>query len=42
MTFWKRIFSPIVAPVGLDDDFNTYNINADDAALRHCQGGRSG
>ena len=25
-------FLPIVAPVGLDDDFNTYNINADDAA----------
>lgn len=25
-------FLPIVAPIGLDDDFNTYNINADDAA----------
>jgi len=25
-------FLPIVAPAGLDDDFNTYNINADDAA----------
>ncbi len=25
-------FLPIVAPVGLDDDFQTYNINADDAA----------
>ena len=25
-------FLPIIAPVGLDDDFNTYNINADDAA----------
>lgn len=25
-------FLPIVAPVGLDDEFNTYNINADDAA----------
>jgi len=25
-------FLPIVAPVGLDDDFHTYNINADDAA----------
>ena len=25
-------FLPIVAPVGLDDDFNTYNITADDAA----------
>ncbi|MCM1326700.1 MAG: acetylglutamate kinase [Bacteroidales bacterium] len=25
-------FLPIVAPVGLDDNFETYNINADDAA----------
>jgi len=25
-------FLPIIAPTGLDDDFNTYNINADDAA----------
>lgn len=25
-------FLPIIAPIGLDDDFNTYNINADDAA----------
>ncbi len=25
-------FLPIVAPVGLNDDFDTYNINADDAA----------
>lgn len=25
-------FLPIVCPVGLDDDYNTYNINADDAA----------
>ncbi len=25
-------FLPIVAPVGLDDEFDTYNINADDAA----------
>ena len=28
----EKVFLPIVAPVGLDDDFNTYNINADDAA----------
>lgn len=27
-----RDFMPIVAPVGLDDNFDTYNINADDAA----------
>jgi len=25
-------FIPIIAPIGLDDSFNTYNINADDAA----------
>jgi acetylglutamate kinase len=25
-------YLPIVCPIGLDDDFNTYNINADDAA----------
>ena len=25
-------FLPIVSPIGVDDDFNTYNINADDAA----------
>jgi acetylglutamate kinase len=28
----ERDFIPIVAPIGLDEDFNTYNINADDAA----------
>ena len=28
----EKDFLPIVAPVRLDDDFNTYNINADDAA----------
>ena len=27
-------FLPIVCPVGIDDDYNTYNINADDAAYR--------
>lgn len=25
-------FIPIIAPIGLDDSYNTYNINADDAA----------
>ena len=25
-------FLPIVAPIGLDDNYSTYNINADDAA----------
>ena len=28
----EKDFLPIVAPVGLDDEFCTYNINADDAA----------
>ncbi len=28
----EKDFLPIVAPVGMDDDFQTYNINADDAA----------
>ena len=28
----EKDFLPIVAPIGLDDQFNTYNINADDAA----------
>lgn len=28
----KKDFIPIVSPIGLDKDFQTYNINADDAA----------
>ena len=28
----EKDFLPIICPVGMDDDFNTYNINADDAA----------
>jgi len=28
----EKDFLPIVSPIGLDDEFNTYNINADDAA----------
>ena len=28
----EKDFLPSVAPIGFDDDFNTYNINADDAA----------
>ena len=28
----EKDFLPIVAPIGLDDEYNTYNINADDAA----------
>lgn len=28
----EKDFLPIIAPIGLDSEFNTYNINADDAA----------
>lgn len=28
----EKDFLPIIAPIGLDDNFHTYNINADDAA----------
>lgn len=28
----EKDFLPIVAPIGMDNEFNTYNINADDAA----------
>lgn len=28
----EKDFLPIICPIGLDDDYNTYNINADDAA----------
>ena len=28
----EKDFLPIVCPIGMDEDFNTYNINADDAA----------
>jgi acetylglutamate kinase len=28
----ERDFLPIVCPIGLDDNYETYNINADDAA----------
>ncbi|MBQ2115812.1 MAG: acetylglutamate kinase [Lachnospiraceae bacterium] len=28
----EKDFLPIIAPIGLDDNFQTYNINADDAA----------
>ncbi|MGN0378286.1 MAG: acetylglutamate kinase [Butyrivibrio sp.] len=31
-TLLENDFLPVVCPVGIDDDFNTYNINADDAA----------
>lgn len=32
MDLLEKDFLPIVCPVGMDDDFETYNINADDAA----------
>ena len=28
----EKDFLPIVCPIGMDDEYNTYNINADDAA----------
>lgn len=28
----KQNFVPVIAPIGMDDDFKSYNINADDAA----------
>lgn len=28
----EKDFLPIICPIGMDDNFNTYNINADDAA----------
>ena len=28
----EKDFLPVICPVGLDDDYNTFNINADDAA----------
>lgn len=31
MIFWKR-FLPIVCPIGMDENYDSYNINADDAA----------
>ncbi|MCR5153814.1 MAG: acetylglutamate kinase, partial [Lachnospiraceae bacterium] len=31
-TLIKKDFVPVIAPIGMDDEFNSYNINADDAA----------
>ncbi len=33
----EKDFLPIVCPIGLDDEYNTYNINADDAACAIAQ-----
>ena len=31
-TLLENDFLPVICPIGIDDSFNTYNINADDAA----------
>lgn len=31
-TLLENDFLPVICPIGVDDEFNTYNINADDAA----------
>lgn len=31
-TLLENDFVPVICPIGIDDDYNTYNINADDAA----------
>ena len=33
----EKDFLPIICPIGLDDDYHTYNINADDAACAIAQ-----
>ena len=33
----EKDFIPIICPIGLDDEYNTYNINADDAACAIAQ-----
>ena len=33
----EKDYIPIICPIGLDDEFNTYNINADDAACAIAQ-----
>ena len=35
----KNDFLPIIAPIGLDDNYDTYNINADDAACAIAKAG---
>ena len=37
MDLLEKDFLPIVCPIGLDDEFQTYNINADDAACAIAQ-----
>ena len=37
MDMLEKDFLPIICPIGMDDNFNTYNINADDAACAIAQ-----
>lgn len=37
MDMLEKDFLPIICPIGLDDEYNTYNINADDAACAIAQ-----
>lgn len=37
-TLLEHDFIPIIAPIGLDDDYQTYNINADDVACAVAKG----
>ena len=36
-TLIENDFIPVIAPIGIDDNFQTYNINADDAACAVAQ-----
>ncbi|HAP34256.1 MAG TPA: acetylglutamate kinase, partial [Lachnospiraceae bacterium] len=36
-TLLRHNYIPVVAPIGLDDNFHAYNINADDAACAIAQ-----
>ena len=36
-TLFEKDFLPVICPIGVDDEYNTYNINADDAACAIAQ-----
>ncbi len=36
-TLLEKDFLPVICPIGVDDEYNTYNINADDAACAIAQ-----
>ncbi len=38
MKLLENDFLPVIAPIGIDSEFNTYNINADDAACAIARG----